>query len=181
MTQPRKTIVILCEDLQQEVFVRSFLQKRGFNRRWFSPNICPSGQQSGEQFVRDRYPAEVRAYRSKKNHLDIALVVVIDADTNEVENRFKQLEQALKDQSLPPRQPDEKIAVFVPKRNIETWIHYLMGESVDELTAYSKFSRQEGNCKPYVEELAVQCQQVGLTDDAPLSMRIACAELQKIL
>jgi hypothetical protein len=80
-----------------------FYKKEDLYSRWFTSKICPAGQQSGEQHVRDRYPVEVKAHRSKKNHLDIALIVVIDADTNEVENRLKQLELALKDRSLDPR------------------------------------------------------------------------------
>jgi len=39
--------------------------------------------------------------------------------------------------SLAKRQSDEKIAIFVPKRNIETWISYLQDQTqtVDEETA----------------------------------------------
>jgi hypothetical protein len=179
MTQNRQTVVILCEDLQQYVFAKSFLQKRGFQGN-FEPRICPAGKQAGEQYVRDRYPAEVKAYRSKKNHLKIFLVVIIDADTGTVPNHIAQLEQALEEKTFPRRQTDDKIAIFVPKRNIETWIHYVMGETVNEEHAYPKFPK-EGECKPFVEALASQCQQAGLADDAPPSMQIACAELQRIL
>lgn len=180
MTQNRQTVVILCEDLQQYVFARNFLLKRGFKGN-FEPRICPSGQQSGEQYVRDRYPTEVRAYYRKKNYLKITLIVVIDADTTTVANRLDQLEQALEENSLPRRQADDRIAIFVPKRNIETWIHYLMGTAVNEEDAYSKFLKDEGACKPYAESLAIRCQQTGLADDAPPSMQAACAELQRIL
>lgn len=180
MTQNRQTVVILCEDLQQYVFARSFLLKRGFQGN-FVDRKCPSGKQSGEQYVRERYPAEVKAYRNKKNHLKTFLVVVIDADTGTVPNRLAQLEQALEEKTLPRRLADDKIAIFVPKRNIETWIHYVMGETVNEEHAYPKFPKDEGACKPFVEALAGQCQQAGLADDAPHSMQLACAELQRIL
>jgi hypothetical protein len=180
MTQNRQTIVILCEDLQQYVFAKSFLQKRGFQGN-FEPRICPAGKQSGEQYVRDRYAAEVKAYRSKKNHLKIFLIVVIDADTGTVPNRIAQLEQALDEKTFPRRQSDDKIAIFVPKRNIETCIHYAMGATVNEELTYPKFPKDEGACKPFVEALANQCQQAGLANDAPPSMQIACTELQRIL
>lgn len=58
MSQRRVQIVILCEDRQQEVFARHFLKKRGFTGR-VDPKICPSGSQSGEQYVRTEYPKEL--------------------------------------------------------------------------------------------------------------------------
>ncbi|MCF2149654.1 hypothetical protein IQ276_025125 [Desmonostoc muscorum LEGE 12446] len=177
MSQRRVQIVILCEDKQQEVFARHFLKKRGFildkNLRI---TICPKG--AGEQFVRKRYPAEVKAYRSK-NYLSGMLVVLIDADKKTVEERLKQLDDALREDSQQIRQPQEAIAIFIPKRNIETWIHYLQGETVDEETEYSKFTN-ESACKPSVENLLNQCYQ-GLDENAPPSLQAACGELQRIL
>jgi len=177
MSQRRVQIVILCEDKQQEVFARHFLKKRGFMLdRNLRIEICPKG--AGEQFVRNRYPAEVKAYRSK-NYLSGMLVVFIDADKKTVEERLRQLDEALIEDSQQIRQPQEAIAIFIPKRNIETWIHYLQGETVDEETEYSKFNN-ESVCKPYVENLVNQCYQ-GLDENAPPSLQAACGELQRIL
>lgn len=179
MIQRRIQIVVLCEDRQQEVFARHFLKKRGFtgNMRY---SVCPEGSQSGEQFVRSRYPMEVKAYRSKASYLSIGLVVVIDADTKTVQERLNQLDDALRADEQEIRQPKEAIAVFVPKRNIETWIHYLQGNAVDEEGEYQKFFKNEGTCKPYVENLVTQCYR-GLDQDAPSSLQAACGELQRIL
>lgn len=174
----RTTVVILCEDRQQEVFARHFLEKRGFSGQ-FIVKICPKGQQSGEQYVREQYPREVKAYRSKCNHVSISLVVLIDADTKTVTQRLNQLDSALEDDSQLKRLEDEKIAVFVPKRNIETWIHYLEVETFDEETPYPKLEK-EGDCKPYVEKLVKQCYG-GLDENAPPSLQTACGELQRIL
>ena len=102
MTQRRATVVILCEDRQQEVFARQFLQKRGFPGP-FRVEVCPKGEQSGEQYVRERYPKEVKAYRSKRNHLSIYLVVLIDADNKTVDERLSQLDLTLEDDSQPRR------------------------------------------------------------------------------
>lgn len=174
MTQNRQTIVILCEDKQQYLFARYFLQKKGFKGN-FDPKICPSGKQAAEQYVRDRYAAEVKAHRSK-NYLNICLIVVIDADKSTVADRIKQLDSVLKEK----RQPKEKIAIFVPKRNIETWIHYLQsGEPVDEVAAYNKLANQ-GECKSFVEKLSEQCVQ-SLSPNAPPSMNEACIELKRII
>jgi hypothetical protein len=75
-------VVILCEDIMHYHFARKYLECRGINKRRIMPNICPKGRLSGEQYVREHYALEVKAYRSKANHLNIALVVVIDADKN---------------------------------------------------------------------------------------------------
>lgn len=177
MTQRRLQITILCEDRQQEVFARYFLKKRGFTGN-VKPKICLKG--AGEQFVRENYPKEVKAYRSK-NYLSGMLVVLIDADKKTVEERLKQLDAALTADSQELRKPDEKIAIFVPKRNIETWIHHLQGENVDEETEYAKFTNNESICKLGVEQLATQCSQGNLDENAPPSLQAACSELQRLL
>ncbi len=135
----------MCEDKQQEVFARYFLQKRGFKARDIIYRELPDGKKSGEQSVREKYSDEVKAYRSKANHLSIGLVVLIDADNNSVIKKFQELDALLEK----PRKPNEAIAIFVPKRNIETWIYSLQGEIVDEETKYSKFVKNQSDCKPY--------------------------------
>ncbi len=179
MNNKNARIVILCEDLQQQVFVRHFLIKRGFNPRRIRTNRVPDGRGSGEQYVRNEYPEQVRAYRRKPKTEDFSLIVVIDADTKTVQNRFNELDEMLDRNSLKKRQSDEKIAIFIPKCNIETWIHYLQGEIVDEDTIYEKLS-EESECKPCREELTNQCSS-GLDETAPPSLQIACQEWQRIL
>ncbi|WP_334950982.1 hypothetical protein [Nostoc sp.] len=178
MNRRRLQIVIVCEDKQQEVFARNFLQKRGFILdRNFRIETCPKG--AGEQFVREKYAEEVKGYRSGKNKRSGMLIIVIDADKKNVNERLRQLNDALLEKSQELRQPDESIAIFIPKRNIETWIHYLQGETVDEESEYTKLKKQS-DCKPYVENLVNQCYQ-GLDENAPPSLQAACGELQRIL
>ncbi|MDF5710118.1 MAG: hypothetical protein PUP90_21225 [Nostoc sp. S4] len=107
------------------------------------------------------------------------LVVLIDVDKKTVDERLKQLDDALIADSQPIRQLKEAIAIFISKRNIETWMHYLQGETVDEEIEYSKFNN-ESDCKPFVEKLVNQCYQ-GLDENAPPSLQAACGELQRIL
>ena len=179
MSQRRVQLVILCEDRQQEVFARHFLEKRGFTGL-FRTQICLKGSQSGEQYVRTQYPLEVKAYRQNKNRVSIGLVVLTDADTGTQQERLNQLAHILSEDLQQARQTVEAIAIFTPKRNIETWIHYLQsGEPIDEIVAYSKLTNQ-GECKPFVEKLADQCVQ-GLPANAPLSMHDACMELKRII
>jgi hypothetical protein len=176
----RVKIVILCEDIQQEVFARYFLKKRGF-RGPFRFEVCPKGSQSGEQYVRTRYPVEVKAYRQNKNRVASGLVVLIDADTGTLEARLNQLASVLNQDKQEKRGPKEAIAIFVPKRNMETWIHYLQGETVNEEAVYAKFENNEAACKTAVENLADRCYSQSLPEDAPQSLQAACGELQRLL
>lgn len=180
MSQRRVQIVILCEDRQQEVLARYFLEKRGF-RGPFRPKICPPGSQAGEQYVRTHYPEEVKAYRQNRNRVPIGLVVLIDADTGTLEARLNQLASALEEDEQKNRGPNEAIAIFVSKRNIETWIHYLQGETVNEEDDYAKFEKNEAACKTAVEDLADRCYSQSLPEDAPRSLQAACGELQRLL
>ena len=171
--------VVLCEDRQHEVFMRTFLVSRGVSARRIRVRIAPGGRGSGEQQVRSKYPEEVKAYCSKCNHLNIALAVMIDADMRRVVDRLNEMDASLPDAELDRRQPNERIGIFVPKRNIETWIHYIMGEIVDEDTAYPKLKKQSER-KPLVKKLAQKCNQP-FEQEAPPSLQAACAELQRIM
>jgi hypothetical protein len=180
MSQRRVQIVILCEDLQQFVFADLFLKKRGFTGR-FRANICPPGSQAGEQYVRTQYPVEVKAYRANKDRVSIGLVVLMDADTGTLEARLNELARVLDKDEQEKRGSNEAIAIFVPKRNIETWIHYLQGESVNEEDAYARFKNNEALCKTAAEGLADRCYSQSLPEDAPRSLQAACGELQRLL
>lgn len=180
MSQRRVQIVILCEDRQQEVFARYFLKKRGFTGL-IRPKICPPGSQAGEEYVRTHYPGEVKAYRQKRYQVSIGLVVLIDADTGTLEARLNELASVLEEDEQKNREPNEAIAIFVPKRNIETWIHYLQRETVNEEGVYAKFKNNEALCKTAVEDLADRCYSQSLPEDAPRSLQAACGELQRLL
>ena len=172
-------VVILCKDRQHEVFMRTFLVGCGIERGRIRVNPYPIAKGSAEQFVRKKYPSEVKAYREKRNYLKISLTVMVDADNKRVSDRLNELEVSLTGAGMNRRQPDEKIGIFVPKRNIETWLHYLQGERVDEDTVYSKMNRQR-ECKPLVKQLA-QDRNQPLKPLAPPSLQAACTELVRII
>ena len=79
----RVNIVLLCEDTQQEVFLRRFLKKMGWDSRRIRIERAPGGTGSGEQFVRTKFPTELRAYRQNRNR-DPALLVA-SADPRRLE------------------------------------------------------------------------------------------------
>jgi hypothetical protein len=171
-------LVILCEDQQQSTFAFQYFIKRGFHPRKIRVEVNPKGKGSGEQYVRELYPREVAAYRNPR--VTSVLAVVIDADRLSVNERLQQLDEALRTDDMPVRQDSEKIAVFVPRRNIETWIAYGQGQEVDEETAYPKLSRP-GDCKPIVKTFVDDICQNDLASDAPPSLHHACVELARIL
>jgi hypothetical protein len=80
------------------------------------------------------------------------------------------------------RRPEDRVAFFVPRRNIETWIAYLEGESVDEeeLKDYKTFKRGHSRTKP-AKELARRCIQSTPLEGTPPSLVAACKEWKKRL
>jgi hypothetical protein len=180
MSARKVQVVILCEDLQHEVFVRRFLIQQNWNNHQIRVVRPKSGRGSGEQFVRENFPMELEAYRKVSGRLSTSLAVVADADVISVEERIKELENSCGVKKIDFRKADEKVAFFIPKRNIETWIHFLHSESVDEVTAYRKLEK-ESLCEPQVKRLDEMCRAGGLTEGAPPSLSLACSEYRERL
>ena len=182
MSKQYRRLIVLCEDRQQEVFVRAYLTSLGFRYDQLEFKTNPKGKGSGEQFVREEYLKEVKAYRCKRHRLSIGLIALIDADpAYSVEERIRQFDTVLENSDQKKRQDDESIAIIVPKRNIETWIHYLQGKAVNEDDEYAKFDKREAMCKDSVKKLAQQICPIGLPENAPQSMQQACDELRRVL
>ncbi|MFH1135398.1 MAG: hypothetical protein V1816_04865 [Pseudomonadota bacterium] len=175
MSIRRVMIVLLCEDTQHEIFVRRFLKGLGWNTRDIRVNKSPSAGGSAEQWVRMQFPAELMHYRQRKNKAASALIVMIDADNKKSQERILEFKDECKAKNIHFRADDEAVAIAVPKRNIETWIHFLMGEAVDEENAFSRLERERG-CKPAVDVLVGRCRSTGLPRDAPRSLTAACDE-----
>lgn len=135
---------------------------------------APGGRGAGEQFVRERYPIELKAHRSRP--VSQILVVVIDGDSEGTVGRLHQLDQACRAADVVERTQDERVAIFVPTWNIEAWLAYLDGETVaEEQSGYRRLPR-ERDCKKHVEVLARMCQEGELREPAPPSLRAACGE-----
>jgi hypothetical protein len=88
--------------------------------------------------VRTRYAPAVKAYRARAARAQTSLVVAIDADTEDVARRTRQLEDSLAAEELSSRSNTERIVHLIPKRNIETWILNLNGNPVDEETDFRR-------------------------------------------
>ena len=169
-------VIVLCEDKQQSVFVRRFLKRRTGHR--IAVVSAPTGKGSGEQFVRERYPQELRALR--KATVNTVLVVMIDGDTTGAEKRVTQLHESCRQLGIPPRTPHDRVAITIPTRSIETWLRYLDGDTVSETTRYPKLDRPS-DCKAHVHTLADMCSRRRLRQPAPPSLIAACEEYGRVL
>ncbi len=177
MSKRRVKIVLLCEDSQHEAFTRRFLKGIGWNTRELRVEKSPSGGGPAEQWVREKFPNELKVYRQRRQRAASALIAMIDADTKSVKERINEFEAVCNGREVPFRTDDEAVAITVPKRNIETWIHHCNGEQVNEEDSYQKLERERG-CKPAVNNLVRMCKSSGLEEDAPPALAVACNEYE---
>ena len=180
MANREVSITILCEDLQQEVFIRQWLQALGFKTQKMRILRSPSGRGAGEQFVKERYAIEVQAHRARSTYRQVSLVVAIDADIMSVAERQVQLSEQLQTIKQSPRSESEQIALLIPKRNIETWIYAVAGVEVDEVTIYAKLPN-ESQCKESVWQFVRTHQYQEELNSAPNSLQVAWHEMKRIL
>jgi hypothetical protein len=175
-------VVILCEDLQQECFIRHLFRLRGYQKHQLRPEKPRPGCGSGEQFVREQFPRELaNCRRRRRSHPGtwLCLIVCMDADTQTVEDRVKSLRKACTDAGVPFRGEGEQVCFVVPKRNIETWLAYLRGEPVDEQAEYRKYACPS-DCQRDVEHLDEMCRQQKLKPVPPPSLSHACEEFKRL-
>ncbi|MCF8345878.1 MAG: hypothetical protein K9G38_01595 [Bacteroidales bacterium] len=127
-------IIILCEDRAHHHFIKGYCKAAGIPARHIIMTYtCPPGQQSAEQWVRERFEQTLITFRSKhRQGRKICLIVMIDADRYTPEERKEQLQENLK------RKSGEPIGIFVPARNIQSWMAWLDGELSDEQTDYKQ-------------------------------------------
>ncbi len=179
MSDPVHTI-ILCEDLQLRCFVRRFLVKQGWHPRQIHEVALPAEGGAGVTWLRDKLPGEVKAYRSRKSRAETCLVVGCDADNQTVECRLQTLRDACMAAGVPFRDTADRVAVAIPKRNIETWLAYLRGTQVNETDPYPKH-KYESDCRNEVARLDEMCKKNNLEPaPPPPSLALACEEFRRI-
>ena len=140
MTDKKKgvRIILLVEDEMIERFARRVLIALGYHARELRVVPYPVGRGSGKQWIDQQYLVQVKIYRSQAYHQKIALLVGTDADELTVMNRHLTLAGALQVENLVPRSNQERIAIWIPRWNIETWILFLAGDQVDENENYKR-------------------------------------------
>ena len=183
-------VTILCEDIDQERFIREYLICCGLDDRKIKDFGNPKGKtiKNNNALILKHYPELIQSYRSR-NYRNIAVVVMIDADEDSLDDRMRSLNIALDETAgnlnRDPRLRDEKVAIFVPARNIETWFYYIMeGQECNEITDYKdkKMSAEERIelAKRAAQKLAREICPQGVDCIALPSLRYACTELQRL-
>jgi hypothetical protein len=146
-------VVLLCEDKQHEVFVYRYLSRLGYGRHAIRITKSPAGRGAGDAFVLNAFVRELVACRTRNRRAKTSLVVIQDADLIETAKRIQAFTDRLVAEQVPALADDEPIVLLIAKRNIETWIHALDGEDVDEIKKYSRLDGHERDCDAAVAKL----------------------------
>ena len=186
-------VTILCEDIDQERFIRQYLICRGLEEHKIKDFGNPKGRviENNNASIVKYYPDIIKSYRKRK-YRNIAVVVMIDADEDSLDDRMRSLNIALDETAgnlnRDPRLRDDKVAIFVPARNIETWFYYINnnmeGQECNENTDYKdkKMSAEERIelAKISAKKLAREICPQGVDRITLPSLRYACTELQRL-
>lgn len=181
MGKRKVEIVVLCEDAQHESFIRRYLRALDFNPAQFRIRAYPAGARAGEQWVRERHPEEAKLQRSRANHTNASLIAVIDADTLSVEQRVRQLDDALHGVGHVRRQGHERIAIVIPRRNIESWVHFAETREIDETTDFKQRYRGTKACRNAADVAIDACRTNADQSQIPPSLAVACQELRRVV
>lgn len=183
-------VTILCEDIDQERFIREYLSCRGLDDRKIKDFGNPKGRdiKNNNALILKHYPELIKSHRTRK-HRNLAVVVMIDADEDSVSDKMrslhKKLDEAAGNLNKDTRLPNEKVAIFVPARNIETWFYYIMeGQECNEINKYKddNMSAEERIklAKSAAKKLAREICPQGADRITLPSLRYACRELQRL-
>ena len=167
-------MVLVCEDRQHHVFVRRFLKTMGWRVDRLRIESSPAGRGAGDQFVRSRYLKELKGLRD-----GVALLTMLDGDAVGLAGRLRQLKHAGDDARLAAPDRNSVFAV-VPTWNIETWLAYLDGDTVDEANPNYPRLERERQCQGHVDALAAMCRARKLREPAPTALVAACEEYHRL-
>ncbi len=159
MKKRQVQINLVCEDRAHESFIRGYLSERGYSLRKLDVAPYPAkGRGSGKESVRIQYAKWVdktRSYCRMNRSETCCLIALIDCDTDSQQSIYVDMDSRLDN----PRNEAEHIAVFAPKRCIETWAYHLLdyNRTVDETTDYSEPRHNVTNddCRRAGEQFAV--------------------------
>jgi len=183
MMSKASQVIVLCEDKLQEVVVCRFLKKGwGLTNRQVRIVPQPHGEGSGEKHVRNTYPSELNAYRTRKKKAKTILIAVIDADKGTVAEHNMELEKACHLKGVTPRHKDDAVMHLIPRRHIETWLAYLDGQSVNENDSYKpsyEFKHRESDCSELVYGFVHKCKNNTRIQNPPQSLNSACKEFSE--
>ncbi len=147
---------VLCEDAQIRTFVNAFLAENGINEHKVSFCRIPGGKGCGEAYVRRELPKEVKRLKAT-SYIRKVLIVCTDADSNTVDECLNSLVCEVENQIRSWDRIHEPVIIWIPKRQIETWIRFLNGEIVDENMSF-RHSGKPISCKDAARRFLLYCQ-----------------------
>ena len=170
---------ILCEDKLTQCFIRRFLIAQGISGRKINALPLPA-EGCGEQYVRQQYPKQLHYLRSN-NFVSNVLLVAIDADAKTCVERQKQLDEYSESVKVSQRAESDKLLLFIPKRNMETWVKYFDGEAVDEDHDYAHFlNGHESDCYNAADKMSEVFSAKSFTSELS-SLQFAYKEYTRII
>jgi hypothetical protein len=115
--------------------------------------------------------------RAKKHQANFGVLVMIDGDNEGVKGRKLSLLQSSNDQ-----RDDLRLAIWVPTRNIETWVKYLSGSPLPPSAAWELDDFKHEVTRRW-DEVVSRAIAGWLTMPSPLevpSLEDACLELRRL-
>ena len=177
-------ITVLCEDIAQYDFICAYTKLLGATK------IIRLHQAYNNDTVLKNYSNAVSSYRKYASQ-NIVLAVMIDADEKTIDERVRSFDKALDEEKARLNQStrfdNEKILIFVPIRNIESWFCYIDTNNTnveipDENGEIQDYKKNYRNAKPteFAKKLKEQICAYGLPENAPSSLHHACNELNRL-
>jgi len=126
----RSFVFVLVEDQRQKQFIFRFLGAAGLNSHQMRIEVSPSGQGSGEQWVRKNFARQARKCRARNaRKTSTCMFVLLDADGGTVQEHLVELDSALEAEDQPRfSSATDTIARLIPKWSIETWLLFLCSD-----------------------------------------------------
>ena len=180
-------ITVLCEDIAQYDFICAYAKLLGSDNR----KITKLSAANNNATVLKHYPNAVKSYR-KYAQQNIVLAVMIDADEKTIQQRQREFDEKLDiakyQLNQDTRSDNEKILLFVPIRNIESWFYYIDTKNIDgetlkdndgKVISYrNQYSNKDASV--FAEKLKNEICLNGLPQNAPSSLHHACNELNRL-
>jgi hypothetical protein len=184
-------ITILCEDIAQYDFILAYIKLLGATNKRKITKLDAFNNAS----VLRHYPSAVKSYR-KRCQENVALIVMIDADEKTINERLREFDREIDsekhDLNKSTRFDNEKILIFAPIRNIESWFHYIKTYNINVETLKDEYGKiiSYKNLYPYpskytdinefVDKLKNEICINGLPENAPSSLHDACNEINRL-
>ena len=122
---------------------------------------------------------ELQAVRSKGGE-QASLIAMLDGDSQGVAGRRSSLATSCIESGINPPSDADHVLVCIPTWNIETWLAYLGGETVDEGSAdYPRLARPR-DCTPMFAVLVEVCRGRTVRDPFPPSLEDTCTRYHRL-